>query len=220
MPCLKGVAPFLLPVFRARQAAVHHVSAVHDQHRTGHISRIIRGKEGHAPGDPFRLGDFLKRDPLEQGLLDGVGVHWSGQFGVGSAGLDAIDVYLVRGKLRCNGFTEGLHSPFAGSVDSTRRLRYRGVNRGNVDDLAAGALGDHLPGGRLATQEAALEIVADHPVPIVLLGVDQRGLVYDRGVIHQYIDLAKGLESLFDDPFPDYDTEPVMAYANDPDFAA
>ena len=22
------------------------------------------------------------------------------------------------------------------------------------------------------------------------------------------------------DPFPDYDTEPVMAYANDPDFAA
>jgi len=23
-----------------------------------------------------------------------------------------------------------------------------------------------------------------------------------------------------DDPFPDYDTEPVMAYANDPEFAA
>ena len=28
------------------------------------------------------------------------------------------------------------------------------------------------------------------------------------------------LEPCFDDPFPDYDTEPVMAYANDPDFAA
>jgi len=27
-------------------------------------------------------------------------------------------------------------------------------------------------------------------------------------------------EPFFDDPFPDYDTEPVMAYANDPDFAA
>ncbi len=28
------------------------------------------------------------------------------------------------------------------------------------------------------------------------------------------------LEPCFDDPFPDYDSEPVMAYANDPDFAA
>jgi len=28
------------------------------------------------------------------------------------------------------------------------------------------------------------------------------------------------IELCFDDPFPDYDTEPVMAYANDPDFAA
>ena len=28
------------------------------------------------------------------------------------------------------------------------------------------------------------------------------------------------IEPVFDDPFPDYNTEPVMAYANDPDFAA
>ena len=28
------------------------------------------------------------------------------------------------------------------------------------------------------------------------------------------------IEPYFDDPFPDYDTEPVMAYANDPEFAA
>jgi hypothetical protein len=28
------------------------------------------------------------------------------------------------------------------------------------------------------------------------------------------------VEPCFDDPLPDYDTEPVMAYANDPDFAA
>ena len=28
------------------------------------------------------------------------------------------------------------------------------------------------------------------------------------------------MEPFFDDPFPDYDTEPVMAYANDPEFAA
>lgn len=28
------------------------------------------------------------------------------------------------------------------------------------------------------------------------------------------------IEPYFDDPFPDYDTEPVMAYADDPDFAA
>ena len=28
------------------------------------------------------------------------------------------------------------------------------------------------------------------------------------------------VEPFFADPFPDYDTEPVMAYAKDPDFAA
>jgi hypothetical protein len=28
------------------------------------------------------------------------------------------------------------------------------------------------------------------------------------------------VELCFDDPFPDYDTEPVMAHTNDPDFAA
>lgn len=28
------------------------------------------------------------------------------------------------------------------------------------------------------------------------------------------------IEPCYDDLFPDYDTEPVMAYANDPDFAA
>jgi hypothetical protein len=31
---------------------------------------------------------------------------------------------------------------------------------------------------------------------------------------------ARIVELCLDDPFPDYDTEPVMAYANDPDFAA
>ena len=30
----------------------------------------------------------------------------------------------------------------------------------------------------------------------------------------------KVIELCFNDPFPDYHTEPVMAYANDPDFAA
>ena len=28
------------------------------------------------------------------------------------------------------------------------------------------------------------------------------------------------IEPYFEDPFPDYDIEQVMAYANDPDFAA
>jgi hypothetical protein len=33
-------------------------------------------------------------------------------------------------------------------------------------------------------------------------------------------DSERVIEPYFDDPFPDYDTEPVMAYANDSDFAA
>ena len=33
-------------------------------------------------------------------------------------------------------------------------------------------------------------------------------------------DGERTVELCFDDPFPDYDTEPVMAYANDPEFAA
>ncbi len=33
-------------------------------------------------------------------------------------------------------------------------------------------------------------------------------------------DSERVIEPYFDDPFPDYDTEPVMAYANDSEFAA
>ena len=33
-------------------------------------------------------------------------------------------------------------------------------------------------------------------------------------------DSERVIEPYFDDPFPDYDTVPVMAYANDPHFAA
>jgi hypothetical protein len=33
-------------------------------------------------------------------------------------------------------------------------------------------------------------------------------------------DSERGIEPYFDDPFFDYDTEQVTAYANDPDFAA
>ena len=33
-------------------------------------------------------------------------------------------------------------------------------------------------------------------------------------------DSERVIEPYFDDPFPDYDTEPVMTYAKDPDFAA
>jgi hypothetical protein len=33
-------------------------------------------------------------------------------------------------------------------------------------------------------------------------------------------DSERGIEPYFDDPFSDYDTEQVTAFANDPDFAA
>jgi len=39
-------------------------------------------------------------------------------------------------------------------------------------------------------------------------------------VIEPFFDLSRRSPAKADDPFPDYDTEPVMAYANDPDFAA
>jgi hypothetical protein len=33
-------------------------------------------------------------------------------------------------------------------------------------------------------------------------------------------DSERGIDPYFDDPFPDYETEPLMAYANDPNSAA
>ena len=33
-------------------------------------------------------------------------------------------------------------------------------------------------------------------------------------------DGERTIDPFFDDPFPDFDTEPVMAYAKDPDFTA
>ena len=40
------------------------------------------------------------------------------------------------------------------------------------------------------------------------------------GQAEPFFDLSRRSPAKADDPFPDYDAEPVMAYANDPDFAA
>jgi hypothetical protein len=41
-------------------------------------------------------------------------------------------------------------------------------------------------------------------------------------MLHEYSggDIRRIEMTCFDNPFPDYDTESVIAYANDPDFAA
>jgi len=57
-----------------------------------------------------------------------------------------------------------------------------------------------------------LKLWPERPAPACLSRAPPRSPLPDGG--------ERIIEPFFDDPFPDYDTEPVMAYASDPDFAA
>ena len=66
-----------------------------------------------------------------------------------------------------------------------------GVDRGQIDDAASLALGDHLIGGGFAAQPQTLEVGIEHRVPIGLVQLDLRRLGENTGVVDQRVHPAQ-----------------------------
>src|SRR5437762_8706225 len=73
------------------------------------------------------------------------------------------------------------------------------MNRGYVDDAAATALLDHLPGRDLRAEKGALEIDRHYPVVLLFGGLEDRGARLHAGIIYHDIDPAEPTHRLVDE---------------------
>ena len=74
------------------------------------------------------------------------------------------------------------------------------VDRGDVDDAAAAALGDHLLGRELGAEEGALQVDVQDSFVLRLGGVEDRGPGLDAGVVDHDVEPAQ----LFDRPVDEH----------------
>ncbi len=74
------------------------------------------------------------------------------------------------------------------------------VDRGDVDDLTAGPLGDHLRCGELRAEEDASEVDVDHAHEVVLADLRERDEREDSRVVHEHVELLEVLHRLVHEP--------------------
>ena len=69
-----------------------------------------------------------------------------------------------------------------------------------ADDAAAGALVDHVAGGALRREEVALQGQVHHPIPELLVNLEQgEALIRNDGVVDEDVDTAMGFDEGVDD---------------------
>src|SRR5690606_40409620 len=95
---------------------------------------IIAGQKEGCPCDPVGLGNLPKRDSFEQGLLYRVGIHWSGQFGIGRPRTDKICRNPIWCDFRGHRSYKRLYTPLGSSVMATVRFAQLGMYTGHGND--------------------------------------------------------------------------------------
>ena len=73
------------------------------------------------------------------------------------------------------------------------------MDRGDVDDAAPAALGDHLLGGDLRAEEGALQVHVHHELVLLLGGVEHRGARLDAGVVDHDVEASEGVDRRIDE---------------------
>jgi len=73
------------------------------------------------------------------------------------------------------------------------------MDRGDVNDASAAALGDHLLRGDLGAEEGALEIDVEHALVLLLGGVEHGGAGFHAGVVDDDVEAAEILDCSIDE---------------------
>jgi hypothetical protein len=137
-------------------------------------------------GAPPSGGDALEDLPVARF----VGLQRRGVVGGDVARRDRVDVDAfgrpLVGEQPCQPCDPALGSGIARHADPALEAQ----QRGDVDDLAA-ALCEHVPPGRLAQEEQALEVGVDHRVPVGLGELDRIGAADDAGVVDEDVEAAE-----------------------------
>ena len=131
-------------------------------------------------------------------------------------GPDGVDADAVRGERQRHHLGELVDAALGHRIGHLVGDGEDGVDRGHVDDgtrrSARGDALDHVPRHRLAAQERALEVGADHPVEIGLVEIEEIAADEHAGIVDQRIDAAERIDRCGDQVV---DVEPLADVAGD-----
>ena len=162
----------------------------------GDVARGVRGEEDDRVGDLLRRGDAAERDAVlvVAAHLGRVGDRV--QRRVGRPRREGVDGDPVRPELDGERLRQPEDPALRGHVRRQLRDRLHVDDRRDVDDPAAAALGDHLPGGGPAAVVVAVQVRRQQAVPVVVGHLQERLHHQARGVVHPDVDPAPGRHRL------------------------
>ena len=150
----------------------------------------VRGQPDHRTGEVLHGSPAVGRGPAEDpGVECGVVHQVLGHFGVDVAGCDAVDLQPVRCPLGRHGAGEVAQSALRRHVRGDGGPGEVGLDRADVDDLAASAresCGGRLPGPPGTRWSGPWR----GPVPVGDVQVQHGHPVLDAGVVHQDVQRA------------------------------
>src|SRR5512144_3172364 len=151
---------------------------------TGDLARVLGGEEDRDPRDLLGPGHAPERNLARAGRDLLLGVAVARLRGVGEPGRDGVDPDAVRRQGERHRAREADHPRLARRVVHAPRVAAdrRG---GDVDDGPGAARGHQRPRHRLGTEEASLEVHAQHVIPLPFRQLEERRAREDARVVDQ-----------------------------------
>ncbi len=151
------------------------------------------GEPGHHRGQLLHQYEALLRD-LRQHEVDVLLRHLVEDRGLGRRRRHRVDQDVVRGELLAERLRQRDQAGLGGRIMRGVRIAFLAGDRGDVHDAPVLLL-EHRGHDRLADDEGAVEVDAQHLVPLGEVGLPHRLVdAGDAGIVDEDVDLAEGGE--------------------------
>src|SRR5215469_4472504 len=184
--------PGLVPSWPLEANAALHDAAIRKDGGGGKVARAVPARESDHAGNllwPRHAPERYRR--VQFGELGGV-VHGKEIDRCRHRPrADPDDEDVVLGELDTCGPCEHAHPAFGQPVGSVAGHRPVFVHRGDVDNMTAATLLDHLLGRNLRAEEGALQVDGQNLLVLSLSGLKHRGAGFDASIVHHDVDAAE-----------------------------
>src|SRR5687767_209726 len=166
------------------------LAAIHDDRCARDVFGVVGGEEQHGVGDVARRAEAAERDHVRHRLDEGGAAALLHAFGQDVAGFHAIDRDAVAGELECRRLDEAVDAGLAGRIVAVAGTGHARTGDRGGEHHAAVLLRFHRRQRRARGEIGALEIDAEHMVPLRGLDVLDQGPGIDAGILHQDVEPA------------------------------
>ena len=167
-------------------AAIYRIRA------TGDKGGFVATEENRHGGYFLRLAhaaDRLRDGQLLKHLIDVVGIIFLNKSihkrGVNACGQDGVAADFIFQKIPCDGVCHGEHSSLTGGIGEAVVNGHHADGGGDIDDGTTASF--HVAHTSLQAIVHALDVYTEHPVKILLGGIEHIAHVGDAGIINQAI---------------------------------